>query len=118
MKKILLALFTLTLLFSTVKANQGGPDAFGYTWMDSNEPGGPNYAWWDISIIGSQLSGFGDDNFIGPKPLGGPFTYYWYQVDKCWIGSNGYISFGPGNIAAPFPTTVQSTGVNDFIGGF
>ncbi len=117
MKKIVLALLTLTLLFSTVNANQGGPDAFGYTWKDSNEPGGPNYAWWDISVIGSQLTGFGDDNFIGPKPLGGPFTYYWYQVDKCWIGSNGYISFGPGNIAAPFPTTVQSSGVNDFIGG-
>ncbi|MCC7303616.1 MAG: T9SS type A sorting domain-containing protein [Bacteroidia bacterium] len=117
MKNVLSLLFITTVLFSSTQANQGGPDAFGYIWKDSNEPGGPSYAWWDITQIGSQLSGFGDDNFIGPKPLGGPFTYYWYTVDKCWIGSNGYISFGPGNIAAPFPTTVSPSGVNDFIGG-
>jgi hypothetical protein len=117
MKKLFTLLLIACASIFNVSANQGGPDAFGYTWMDSNEPGGPAYAWFDITQIGSQLSGFGDDNFIGPKPLGGPFTYYWYTVDKCWIGSNGYISFQPGNIAANFPAIPNPTGVNDYITG-
>jgi hypothetical protein len=115
MKTSLLSLFLLISPF--IFSNQGGPDAFGYTWKDSNEPNGPAYSWFDISVIGSQLTGFGDDNFIGPKPLGGPFTYYWYTVDKCWIGSNGYISFQPGNLAANFPNIPNPTGVNDYITG-
>src|SRR3989304_9358336 len=105
MKKIILLAFSLTIFFNLSFSNTGGPDAYGYTWIDSNEPGGPTYSWFDISVIGNPVTGLGDDNIIGPKPLGGFFQYYWYQVDKCWIGSNGYLSFGnSGQLASPFPT--------------
>lgn len=115
MKQLVLAL----ALFSTIlaNANQGGPDQFGYTWKDSNEPTGPTYSWWDITTIGTQLSGLGDDNFIGPVSLGNLYPYYWYNVSKCWVGSNGYISFGPGNLAANFPAIPNPTGVNNYIAG-
>lgn len=115
MKHLLLAL----TLFTTVSAlaNQGGPDQYGYTWKDSNEPGGPAYQWWDITQIGTQLNGLGDDNFIGPVSLGNLYPYYWYTVSKCWVGSNGYISFGPGNLAANFPAIPNPTGVNNYIAG-
>lgn len=115
MKRILLALTFLASL--PLFANQGGPDQYGYTWKDSNEPGGPSYQWWDITQIGTQLNGLGDDNFIGPVSLGNLYPYYWYNVSKCWVGSNGYISFGPGNLAANFPAIPNPTGVNNYVTG-
>jgi hypothetical protein len=115
MKRLLLAITFLSSL--NVFALQGGPDQFGYTWKDSNEPGGPAYSWWDITQIGTQLNGLGDDNFIGPVSLGNLYPYYWYNVSKCWVGSNGYISFGPGNLAANFPPIPTPTGVNNYVTG-
>jgi hypothetical protein len=115
MKKILLAIFILTGHLAT--ALSGGPDGFGYRWKDSNEPLGPAYAWWDISGTGTQINGLGDDNFVGPIQIGFPFAYYWYNVSKVWVGSNGYIEFGPGNLAANFPPIPQAGGVNNYIAG-
>jgi Secretion system C-terminal sorting domain len=115
MKKILLAASILSSL--TAFANAGGPDAFGYTWKDSNEPGGPAYQWFDISTIGIPVNGLGDDNFVGPIQIGFQFPYYWYTESKVWVGSNGYIEFGPGNLAANFPVIPTPSGVNNYIGG-
>ncbi|HEY6162266.1 MAG TPA: T9SS type A sorting domain-containing protein [Bacteroidia bacterium] len=117
MKRILLSASALCFALQ-LTANSGGPDAFGYIWKDSNEPGGPSYSWFDISQIGNPVTGLGDDNTIGPKPIGGNFQYYWYTVDKVWIGSNGYIGFdGPGNLASPFNPIPQAGGVDDYITG-
>ncbi|HET6991774.1 MAG TPA: hypothetical protein VFJ43_10640, partial [Bacteroidia bacterium] len=115
MKKFLLAVFILTGHFAN--ALSGGPDGFGYTWKDSNEPGGPTYQWYDISATGTLISGLGDDNFVGPIQIGFPFSYYWYTESKVWVGSNGYLEFGPGNLAANFPPIPQPGGVNNYIAG-
>jgi hypothetical protein len=115
MKQLLLSFAIASLAFTNMQAATGGPDTYGYTWVDSNEPNGPTYTWWDISQIGNPVTGLADDNIIGPKPIGGNFQYYWYQVDKVWIGSNGYIAFNNGNLAAPFPIIPTAGGVNDYI---
>ena len=96
MKKALL--FALSLFFSPlVWSGQGGPDTYGYTWIDSNEPGGPTYGWVDIAnpSSGIQIFGLGDDNVVGPFQIANnqEFHFYWYDVDRFWIGSNGYIAF-------------------------
>ncbi|MEO0191398.1 MAG: T9SS type A sorting domain-containing protein [candidate division WOR-3 bacterium] len=70
----------------------GGPDAYGYTWIDSREPGGPAYNWKDISGIGTQLTGLGDDGYVGPLSLGFDFPYYWYTTNKVWLQFNGALS--------------------------
>ncbi|MBK7092613.1 MAG: trypsin-like peptidase domain-containing protein [bacterium] len=73
----------------------GGPDNFGYYWVDSDQPGGPVYNWVDIEGTGTQVTGLADDNFVGPFPIGFSFAYYDSVYTQFYIASNGYIGFGP-----------------------
>ncbi|MCX6270173.1 MAG: T9SS type A sorting domain-containing protein [Bacteroidetes bacterium] len=95
------------LCFTISMAGQGGPDQFGYTWMDNLQTGGPAYSWIDIVSPENKVDGLADDNVRGPfyisTGLNDYFTYYWYPVDQFWIGSNGYIAFNSINLASVFP---------------
>lgn len=75
----------------------GGPDAFGYTWIDSNEPGGPVYSWVDITTTGTPIAGMGDDDYDGPFALGMEFPFYGANQTQFYVGSNGFITFGMGD---------------------
>ncbi len=55
----------------------GGPDDFGYVWIDSDEPGGPNFSYTDISTTGSPIYGLSDDNVVGPYNIGFEFLLLW-----------------------------------------
>jgi hypothetical protein len=89
--------------------NAGGPDDYGYIWVDSDEPNGPSFSWIDILATGTDItSGLDDDNFIGPFPIGFDFPYYSNTYDEFYLASNGFIGFGPtpgygsvSNIAIP-----------------
>jgi hypothetical protein len=99
----------------------GGPDAYGYRWIDSDTtaPGAPTYSWIDISSIGTQVTGLGDDNVIGPFPIGFDFPYYWYTVNSFYVGSNGYIAFGDNYLeASPFPTIPSTARPNNMLAPF
>ena len=76
----------------------GGPDGFGYTFLDSKEPDGPIYAWEEISGTGTLVTGWTDiDNgYAGPFPTGFDFFYYGNIYTDFYIGTNGYLSFGQG----------------------
>ncbi len=74
----------------------GGPDAFGYDFIDSNEPDGPAYSWVDISASGTSVL-LSDDNFAGPFSVGFNFPFYGADQTQFYIGSNGFISFGTGS---------------------
>jgi len=71
----------------------GGPDDFGYYWIDSDEPNGPAYEWIEISETGYEIEGLGDDNIAGPFPVGFEFPYYGQGKNHFWVSSNGAISF-------------------------
>ncbi len=86
----------------------GGPDAYGYTWIDSREPGGPSFNWIDISGIGTEITGLADDGSVGPFGLGFNFPYYWYTTNKIWLQFNGALELST-------PTGMYHPGNNSMI---
>lgn len=118
MKKFLLLLTGMFAFTTQAQNGMGGPDLYGYTWRDSNEPNGPTASWFNITTIGTQLNGLSDDNVIGPFGWIDGFQYYWYNPTQVWIGSNGYLSFNGANIASPFPSIPNTAAPNNFIAPF
>jgi hypothetical protein len=119
MKKYLF--LTLTFLTLTLLAqNSGGPGPYGYSWYNSDHATRPaNYSWIDIEQNENYVDGLGDDNMVGPFNIAPAFNYYWYSVNKIYIGSNGYIGFKPVQISSPFPSMpTNSYAKNNFIAGF
>lgn len=106
---LLLALLALASLAPAGRAEAapalraGGPDDFGYTFKDSNEPGGPSYAWEDIAATGTLVTGWNsyDNGFAGPIPIGFNFEFYGVSYNQLYVGSNGYVSFGAGFGSVP-----------------
>jgi hypothetical protein len=96
---------------------RGGPDDYGYMWIDSDEPGGPSYQWVDIVGRGYDVYMWDDDN-QGPFSIGFDFPFYGNLFNSVQICSNGWISFtswstelwpyylpdpwAPENLIAPF----------------
>lgn len=97
--------------------NSGGPDVFGYQWIDSDEASF-SYTWIDISDSGTEITGLSDDNRAGPFPIGFDFLYYGMLRNEFWVSSNGLIQFSDFMIPfanLPIPTNNQTS---DFIAVF
>ena len=94
MKRLsLFTLFITVLVTGTtaVHADTGGPDDFGYTFIDSQEPDGPIYDFEDISMSGSPIT-LNDDEVSAPIAIGFQFNYYGIPYDFVHISSNGFLS--------------------------
>ena len=79
---------------------QGGPDPFGYRWIDSFEPNGPQYVWTDISTNPNAVNV--TNNFTPNKddgyqtiPLGITFPFYGTNYTTGYLSTNGFLSFTP-----------------------
>ncbi len=77
---------------------QGGPDAFGYRWIDSDEPSGPVFNWFEINGIGTNTGMTFDDEVTS---VGLPFGFDFYGItyNTVNISSNGNVHFGGANAA-------------------
>jgi len=105
----------------------GGPDLFGYEWIDSNDPEGPDYLWEDISTTGTLVSNWIptgtfsalDEGYAGPINTGINFKYYGEVKGDIYFSSNGFVTFEMpsgntfSNVAIP-----GSSVPNDFISPF
>ncbi|MEO0075681.1 MAG: hypothetical protein ABIK31_06200, partial [candidate division WOR-3 bacterium] len=122
MLQIVLVIFTalsspLTLPQNITKGG-GGPDAYGYRYIDNDTvaPNVPVYDWKDISTVGTRVLGLMDDNVVGPFPIGFNFPYYWYRVNSFYVSSNGYISFSDNfNGSSPFSNVPNPARPNDVV---
>jgi hypothetical protein len=77
-----------------VEKASGGPDDFGYRWMDSDDPKGPSFFWNSIENTGILLSTIsGCDDCNQAVDLSFEFPYYGINYNKIWVDANGYIAF-------------------------
>ncbi len=93
----------------SVNKDAGGPDGTGYYWVDSDQSGGPEFAWFDISTIGAEVGGLDDDNYVGPFDLQFGFPFYDSTYTSLFIGSNGIIGFTAIDMDSRFKTSIPST---------
>jgi len=101
---------TIARNFSLVlRVNAGGPDAFGFRYIDNTAIGGPEFNWIDISSTGTSSVMFGvptwggDDNFSEPIPLGFDFPFYGSSYQTAHIDINGEILLAPNNWYDAYP---------------
>ncbi|GAB4531745.1 MAG: hypothetical protein Kow0063_11380 [Anaerolineae bacterium] len=103
----------------------GGPDPFGYTFKDSNEPGGPHYEWIEIAPpaggtgIEIPLTGM-DDAYYWPITLPFDFNFYGTNYTSLAVATNGTLYFQDtylGYDNRPIPGS-NTYGVDRFIAHF
>jgi hypothetical protein len=91
------------------ETGHGGPDLFGYRWIDSDESGGPVFNWIEINEIGTLVDVTNDGN-VGLFDIGFPFKFYGNEFTQFRVASDGFVSFTsttgtPANV--PIPSTAE-----------
>ncbi len=78
----------------------GGPDNFGYKWVDSDAQGGPAYEWNDISTTGIEATNWIATGTYSAKDegyttinMGMNFKFYGNVYSTVYVTSNGFLTF-------------------------
>ncbi len=87
--------FKDTRVGANVSNNIGADNDFGYTWIDSDEAGGPVYSFFDISAIGTDITAPLGGDGTGEVTLPFPFEFYGTTYESIFINANGFVSFEP-----------------------
>ena len=107
-----------TRVGSKVLYSIGTDNGFGYTWIDSDEDGGPIYNFIDISNTGTDITtDLGGDGDLSVS-LEFPFEFYGTQYDTAYINANGYITFNESSFFTYINDQIPvDDGVNNMIAG-
>ena len=105
-RNVLVMLLILAFAFAAF-ARTGGPDAFGYRFVDSDEPGGPEFEWIDISATGLP----GPSGYSGRTTVSLPMNFEWYgtNYNQITICTNGWVCFGSTTSSSSSVDTIPST---------
>jgi len=113
----------LVVVPSSARAQQGGPDACGYAWTDSNSPP-PQvpFSWIEIKDNGTLIrntdwNGTSDDGFFEVS-LNFSMSFYDVSYSAVFIGTNGYASFGQGYWEYSLPAIPDPLEPNNAAYGF
>ncbi len=91
---LLAGLAAAATLAPLARADSGGPDSYGYTWVDSRFPNpGVPFNWIDGVSGGADL-GLADDNCSrNPVDFGFPFRFYGTIHTNAYVCPNGFLNF-------------------------
>ena len=94
----ILLVFCMLCLTPGISMATGGPDSFGYQYIDSSESGGPGYNMIDIHQTGTLVYlDEVDDTYSDPIGIGFNFRFYGIRYSEFYVSPNGFISFGDGS---------------------
>ena len=107
--------FAGALLNGPADLGTGGPDSSGYTWIDSDQPGGPFFSFIDISSTGTLVTGLGDANHAGPFPIGFSFPFYGGFRTQFYVHSDGVVKFDDAWISSTNRSIPEADRYNNLI---
>jgi hypothetical protein len=91
LNQLFIVLFLSILTGSKSFALTGGPDAFGYTFIDSASPGGPVYEWIDITEGGRLVLSNASPDEAATVELPSPVVLYGTVNPSIRVSVNGYL---------------------------
>ncbi|MCX2742738.1 choice-of-anchor D domain-containing protein [Mangrovivirga sp. M17] len=108
-----------TRVGSPVEKSIGVDNGFGYSWIDSDEDGGPIYNFTDITTSGTEVTAALGGDGSTEVALSFPFEYYGEEQNSVFINANGFLAFS--EPASPTWLNTQipvDDNVNNVIAGF
>ena len=90
---VALLLAATSLVIPPAAADRGGPDAYGYVWVDSRAPSPVvPFSWVEITTTGTRVALAADDCTF-ELSMGFQFRFYGVLVDQVHVCSNGFVTF-------------------------
>jgi hypothetical protein len=122
-RKYSLSIIVILLFFSSLFANQGGEDTFGYMWTDSKTPTDTvSYDWIDARDGTAIFSTLPIDDNVQTVNLPFNFSFYgtqYNQGNSLWVSTNGFVSFTSLGNSYPNNTDIPNTAVpNNIIAAY
>lgn len=109
----------LVLLVASSAVAATGSDSFGYTYVDSDEAGGPKMDWEEISTTGTALFTGAWNNAQAPSgDFGFDFPLYGASYRSCTVSTNGLLQFGTPNPADSANGSLPSVSMPGLIAPF
>lgn len=90
----LVSVVVLGWLAGSAFAATGGPDGFGYTFIDNNSPGGPTFTYESITATGTLSTQTNCDDCVQlAVPFGFTFNFYGMNYTSAGLSTNGFLRF-------------------------